>query len=185
MSENKITGKRPVYSLVLCAILIALSFVLSMIKIIPMPYGGSITLFSMLTATLTGYFCGPKWGITSGVALGLLNLIIDPVLLFPMQIVLDYILGFGCLGIAGFFANKKYGLFTGYTVAIIGRFLCSFLSGFIYFGEYAPEGMNPILYSFLYNIFYIGGEGVLTLIVMAVPPVKNMLYKLKANMQVY
>ncbi len=58
-------------------------FVLGMVKIIPMPYGGSITLFSMLAATLTGYFCGPKWGLTSGVALGLLNLIIDPVILFP------------------------------------------------------------------------------------------------------
>ncbi len=186
MSENKITSsKRPVYSLVLCAILIALSFVLSMVKVIPMPYGGSITLFSMLAASLAGYFCGPKWGITSGVALGLLNLIIDPVLLFPVQIVLDYILAFGCLGFSGFFANKKYGLFTGYAVAIAGRFVCSFLSGFIFFGEYAPEGMNPIVYSFLYNIFYIGGEGVLTLIVMAVPPVKNMLYKLKANMRVY
>ena len=53
-------SKRNLYSLVLCAILIALSFVLGMVKIIPMPYGGSITLFSMLAATLTGYFCGPK-----------------------------------------------------------------------------------------------------------------------------
>ena len=185
MSENKVTGKRPVYSLVLCAILIALSFVLSLVKIIPMPYGGSITLFSMLAASLAGYFCGPKWGITSGVALGLLNLIIDPVLLFPVQIVLDYILAFGCLGLSGFFANKKYGLFTGYAVAIAGRFVCSFLSGFIFFGEYAPDGMNPVVYSFLYNILYIGGEGVVTLIVLAVPPVKNMLYKLKANMRVY
>ena len=84
-------SKRNLYSLVLCAILIALSFVLGMVKIIPMPYGGSITLFSMLAATLTGYFCGPKWGLTSGVALGLLNLIIDPVILFPMQVLLDYV----------------------------------------------------------------------------------------------
>lgn len=100
-------SKRNLYSLVLCAILIALSFVLGMVKIIPMPYGGSITLFSMLAATLTGYFCGPKWGLTSGVALGLLNLIIDPVILFPLQVILDYVLAFGCLGLSGFFSNKK------------------------------------------------------------------------------
>ena len=170
---------RTLYSLVLCAILIALSFVLGMVKIIPMPYGGSITLFSMLAATLTGYFCGPKWGLTSGVALGLLNLIIDPVILFPMQVLLDYVLAFGCLGLSGFFSSKKNGLYIGYIVAIIGRFICSFLSGFIFFGEYAPEGMNPVWYSFLYNIFYIGGEGVLTLIVLALPPVKNVIYRLK------
>ena len=156
-------SKRNLYSLVLCAILIALSFVLGMVKIIPMPYGGSITLFSMLAATLTGYFCGPKWGLTSGVALGLLNLIIDPVILFPLQVL----------------SNKKNGLYIGYIVAIIGRFICSFLSGFLFFGEYAPEGMNPVWYSFLYNIFYIGGEGVLTLLVLALPPVKNTIFRLK------
>lgn len=181
MSQNQSTktGRRNVYCLVLCAILMALSFVLGMVKIIPMPYGGSITLFSMLTATLAGYFCGPKWGLASGVALGLLNLIIDPVILFPMQVLLDYILAFGCLGLSGFFSKQKYGLYVGYVVAIIGRFICSFLSGFLFFGEFAPEGMNPVWYSFLYNIFYIGGEGVLTLLVLALPPVKNTIFRLK------
>ena len=154
-------SKGNLYSLVLCAILIALSFVLGMVKIIPR------------------YFCGPKWGLTSGVALGLLNLIIDPVILFPMQVLLDYVLAFGCLGLSGFFSNKKNGLYIGYIVAIIGRFICSFLSGFLFFGEYAPEGMNPVWYSFLYNIFYIGGEGVLTLLVLALPPVKNTIFRLK------
>ena len=169
--ETNKMGRRPIYCLVLCAVLMALSFVLGMIKIIPMPYGGSITMFSMLAATLAGYFCGPKWGLASGVALGLLNLIIDPVILFPMQVVLDYILAFGCLGLSGLFSNKKHGLYVG----------CSFLSGFLFFGEFAPEGMNPVWYSFLYNIFYIGGEGVLTLIVLALPPVKNTIYRLKAE----
>lgn len=164
-----------VYCLTLCAALIALSFVLSLIKLFDLPYGGSITLFSMLAASLTGYFCGPKWGVLAGVALGLLNLITDPVLLFPAQILLDYILAFGCLGLSGFFRKMRGGLYFGYIVAITGRFLCSFLSGFLFFGEYAPDGMNPVLYSFLYNIIYIGAEGVLTLIVLALPPVHRAL----------
>ena len=51
---------------------------------------------------------------------------------------------------------------------------------FLTFGpSLPPEGMNPVWYSFLYNIFYIGGEGVLTLIVLALPPVKNAIYRLK------
>ena len=181
MSQNNSNTKRNVYAMVLCAILIALSITLNQVKIIHMPMGGSITLFSMLAATLAGYFCGPKWGIASGIALGLLNIVIGGEILYPMQVILDYILGFGVLGLSGFFSNKKNGLYTGYIVAIIARFICSFLSGFIFFAEYAGD-MNPVLYSFLYNIFYIGGEGVLTLIVLALPPVKNTLEKLKKQM---
>ena len=180
MSDSTIK-RNNLYCLILCAVLISMSIVLSNVKIIDMPYGGSITLFSMLFATLTGYFCGPKWGLLSGVVLGILNLVIDPYILFPLQLVLDYILAFGALGLSGFFSEKKYGLYIGYIVAIIGRFLCSFLSGFLFFAEYAPEGMNPVWYSFIYNILYIGGEGVLTLIVLAIPSVKNVLERLKTQ----
>ena len=104
MSETKIK-RNNLYCLVLCAVLIAMSMVLSNIKIIDMPYGGSITLFSMLFATLTGYFCGPRWGLLSGVVLGILNLVIDPYILFPVQVLLDYILAFGALGLSGLFSE--------------------------------------------------------------------------------
>ena len=97
MSTNNNKKRNNLYCLVLCAVLIAMSIVLSNIKIIDMPYGGSITLFSMLFATLTGYFCGPKWGLMSGVVLGLLNVGIDPYILFPVQGLLDYILAFGAV----------------------------------------------------------------------------------------
>ena len=181
MSKN-ISKRNNLLCLVLCAVLIALSIVLNQVKIIPMPYGGSLTLFSMLAATLTGYFCGPKWGITSGVALGFLNMIYDGYFLHPVQIILDYVLAFGCLGLSGLFSNMKHGLHIGYSVAITGRFISSFLSGFIFFASYAPEVMNPVWYSFIYNILYIWGEGILTLIVLSLPPVKNTLSKLKNQM---
>ena len=60
-------------SLVLCAILVALAAALGMIKILHLPYGGSITLLSMLACTLCGYYCGLAKGLTSGLALGLLS----------------------------------------------------------------------------------------------------------------
>ena len=123
----------------LCAVLIAMSIALNQVKIIHMPYGGSVTLFSMLAATLTGYFCGPKWGITSGIALGLLNIIIGGYIIHPAQLILDYFLAFGCLGVSGFFRNMKGGLYTGYSAAVTLRFICSFLSGFIFFAEYASS----------------------------------------------
>ena len=75
--------------------------------------------------------------------------------------------------------NSKGNLYSLVLCAILIAFICSFLSGFLFFGEYAPEGMNPVWYSFLYNIFYIGGEGVLTLLVLALPPVKNTIFRLK------
>ena len=137
--------------MVLCAVLIALSIGLNQIKLLHLPFGGSITLLSMLAATLAGYFCGPKWGLASGLALGL----------------------------SGFFTNKNTGLYVGYAVAVIARFICSFLSGWIFFGEYAPEGMHPALYSFAYNGVTIGAEGVITLIVLAIPVVHNTIYRLQ------
>jgi thiamine transporter len=51
----------------------------------------------------------------------------------------------------------------------------------IFFGSYAPEGMSPVLYSFAYNIFYIGGEAVLTLAVLAVPSVRRAVESLKGG----
>ena len=165
--------------MVLCAVLIALSIGLNQIKLLHLPFGGSITLLSMLAATLAGYFCGPKWGLASGLALGLLNLIFGGYVIHPVQLVLDYILAFTALGLSGFFTNKNTGLYVGYAVAVIARFICSFLSGFIFFAEYAPEGMNPALYSFVYNGITIGAEGIITLIILAIPVVHDNIYRLK------
>ena len=169
------------YSLTLCAVLTSLSMVLSLIRIIHMPFGGSITLFSMLACCLTGYYCGMRWGLISGIALGLLNIAFGGQLYYPLQIVLDYILGFGVLGLASCFRNRKWGLPAGYLLAIGARFVCSFLSGVLFFGSFAPEGMSPVLYSFLYNILYIGGEGLLTLAVLWIPAVRSTLERLKGG----
>ena len=165
--------------LVLCAILIALSIGLNQIKLLHLPFGGSITLLSMLAATLAGYFCGPKWGLISGLALGLLNLAFGGYVVHPIQLILDYILAFTALGLSGFFTETKNGLYIGYAISVIARFICSFLSGFIFFGEYAPEGMSPALYSFAYNGISIGAEGVITLIILAIPVVHDTIYRLK------
>lgn len=174
MNRNKNTKY-----LVLCAVLIALSIGLNQIKLLHLPFGGSITLLSMLAATLAGYFCGPKWGLASGLALGLLNLAIGGVVVHPIQLMLDYIMAFTFLGLSGFFNNTKNGLYIGYAVSVIARFICSFLSGWVFFGEFAPDGMNPAIYSFAYNGITIGTEGLITLVILAIPVVHNTLYRLK------
>ena len=87
---------------------------------------------------------------------------------------LDYILGFGALGLSGIFTGSNHGLVKGYIAGVIGRFICSFLSGWIFFAIYTPDFFNSaILYSLAYNGAYIGLEAAITLIVLALPPVNE------------
>jgi thiamine transporter len=165
--------------LAFCAVSIALAFVLSNTKVFKFPTGGSITAFSMLVACLPGFFFGPVVGVITGVAYGLLNLIVDPYILFPAQVVVDYILAFGALGLSGFFAKSKNGLIKGYIVAVLGRYVFAVISGWIFFGEWAWEGWNPLAYSLAYNAIYIFAEAAVTIVVLFLPPVRELMNRLK------
>ena len=173
----KNTTKKLVYS----ALGIALALVTSYIKLWEMPMGGSVTLLSMLFVCLIGYWFGLKYGLITGIAFGLLQFIIDPYMLSIPQVILDYPFAFGALGLSGLFCNKKFGLQIGYVVGVVGRFVCSTLSGVIFFADYAPEGMNPWVYSITYQGSYIGAELVLTLIIISMPPVAKALSLVKSK----
>lgn len=166
-------------NLAFCGLLIALATVTSFIKIFSFPFGGSVTLLSMLFIVLAGYFYGPKLGILTAVVYGLIQLIIDPQIYYPMQVIMDYILAFGALGLGSFFWKKKHGLITGYLVGITGRYVFCALSGYIFFAEYAWEGWSPILYTLAYNGAYIYAEAVITIILLLLPPVKKAILKVK------
>ena len=148
-----------------------------------MPMGGSVTLLSMLFICLIGYWFGPKFGLTAGAAYGLLQFIIDPYMLSLAQVLFDYPLAFGALGLSGFFNRRKYGLQLGYIAGVLGRFAFSTLSGVIFFASYAPEGMNPWVYSSLYQGTYLGAEGIITLIIISIPPVARALNTVKRQTQ--
>ena len=151
--------------LVFSAIAMALALVTSMIKLFSLPLGGSVTLMSMLFIVLIGYWYGPKAGIMTGFAYGLLQFVIEPVFYTVPQLITDYPLAFGALGLAGFFRNKKYGLQIGYVVALLGRLFFAWLSGVVFFASYADgTGMNVPVYSLVYNGSYIFAEGILFLI---------------------
>jgi len=144
-----------------------------------MPQGGSITPLSMLVVVLVGYFFGPRQGIMAGMAFGLLDLLIAPYAMTPIQILLDYPFAFGALGLAGLFRNRKKGLTIGYIVGVFGRFLCVFISGVVFWGIYAPEGSNVFVYSAVYNGTYLLVEGIITIVVLQIPAVKNMFDRLR------
>lgn len=126
--------------LVFCAMAVALGTVLSNIKLFHFPTGGSITLLSMLVACLPGYFFGLGAGLMTGLAYGVLQLVADPYVLYPMQLVMDYLLAFGALGLSGLFSNAKNGLLKGYIVGVLGRYVFTVASGCIFFASYAWEG---------------------------------------------
>ncbi|MCL2399655.1 MAG: energy-coupled thiamine transporter ThiT [Defluviitaleaceae bacterium] len=156
----------------------AMAFVLNQISVYRMPMGGSITPFSMLFIVLAGYLLGPLYGVLSGVALGLLDTITGAYIVHPLQYILDYILGFGALGLSGFFRKMKFGLYIGYVVGVLGRFIMVFLSGYFFFYMFAGD-YHPALFSFLYNITYIGPEMIITLIVISIPAVRIAIDRMK------
>lgn len=170
-----LTTKQLVYS----AVAIALAVVCSMIKLFEMPMGGSVTLLSMLFVVLIAYWYGPYVGIMTAVAYGLVQFVTEPIFYTIPQMLLDYPLAFGALGFAGFFHKKKYGLQLGYLAGVLGRFIFSTLSGVVFFASYAPEGMNPLVYSLGYQASYLAPEAVVTLIIISLPPVAKALAHVK------
>ena len=178
----KLSSKNEKFSsnrLAFCALAMALATVTSFIKFVHLPMGGSLTLFSMFFICFTGYLYGTKVGIITGVAYGLLQLIIDPYIVHPAQLIIDYPLAFGALGLAGILSNTKNGLIKGVVIGTLGRYICHVITGYIFFGIYAPEGMNAMIYSLTYNATYIIPELILTVIVLSVPTVKNALITVK------
>lgn len=182
-SARKPEGRLTAKQLAFCAMAIALGTVLSNIKLFDFPYGGSITLLSMLVICLPGYLFGLGAGILTGVAYGVLQLLIDPYVLYPMQLVVDYLLAFGALGLSGLFSNAKNGLIKGYIAAIMGRYVFAVISGWIFFGAYAWEGWNPLPYSLAYNATYIFSEAAITIVILLLPPVKKAMRSVKKMAQ--
>lgn len=183
VSGWKAGSKKRIFSarqLAFCAMAMALAFVTSLIKIIDMPMGGAVTLFSMMFICLTGYWYGLRVGLLTAVAYGFLQLISNPYIISIPQMLTDYILAFGALGLSGLFAGKKHGLVMGYLVGVTGRFVFTFLSGMIFFGSYASAyHMAAPLYSFCYNGAYLGLEALISVLILSLPPVRQGLARVK------
>lgn len=155
---------------------ISIAFILSYIRIYRWPQGGSITLVSMLPMFVFSYLFGPAAGISAGAAYGILQLIQDPYILHPVQVILDYVIAFAALGLAGYFPGN---ISLGVLIGGLGRYFSSFLSGLIFFASYAPENMNPIVYSLLVNGLTIGSDTLICFFVSFLPQIRNLVSRLK------
>ncbi len=145
------------------AIFTALATVLSTIVVYVMPQGGSITLASMVPIIWLALRRGPKVGLVTAVIYGAIQFALMPYAIDPIQVILDYILAFGVLGLAGFF--PKYPVL-GATVGVSLRFVMSFISGVVYWAPIYAPNLNPYVYSAVYNGSYMLPELVITVFVV-------------------
>ena len=141
------------------AIFVSLATALSLIVVYTLPQGGSITAASMVPILWLALRRGPKVGIAAGVLYGLIQLVLLPYVIDPVQLLLDYPLAFGVLGFAGFF--QKYPV-AGSAVGISGRFIMHFIAGVVYWAPIEAPTLNPFVYSAIYNGSYILPELVIS-----------------------
>lgn len=154
------------------AMCIAIAFVLSCLHLFRMPQGGFITPAAMLPLVLFMVACGPLQGFVVGCAYGLLQLITDPYVIHPVQLLVDYPLAhgamiLGCVALALPLKNQ-WKLPVAVLLAGVGRYVMAVLSGAIFFAEYAGE-QNAWIYSLIYNISYLGPDTLVCMVVACIP----------------
>ncbi len=159
--------------LVYGALSLTLAFVLSYFKLFSLPFGGTITLVSMLPIFAYAAYFGPVYGFTAAFAFSLLQVIQGAYIVHPIQFVLDYFVAFTLMGVASFFPKNVP---LGAAVAGLSRMLASTVSGAIFFKDagFSYGFANPWVYSLIYNGLTIGVDTLLCVAVAALPPVKRL-----------
>ncbi len=163
--------KQKTQILTVSAIMIALSTVLSFLKVYELPLGGSITAFSMVPVCMIGIMYGVKTAIAPCLLYGAIQMAVGGVFGWGLTptiligcIVFDYLLAFGVLCFSGAFRKKGYiGIITGIVLACVLRFASHLVSGFVLFREFDVFN-NPYIYSIVYNGSYMLPELILTII---------------------
>ena len=158
------------------AIMIALGFILSMLKIIDMPFGGSVTAFSMLPVIVIAYRYGTAWGLLSGFAASLLQMLMglknltyatSPAAGIAI-VMLDYIVAFAVMGLGGIFKGKikdqGLSLAAGTLVVCVLRYLCHVISGCTVWEGVSIPTSDGLLYSLVYNCAYMVPETIVTIV---------------------
>lgn len=163
----KVSIKKKILFMTECAVMVALAVLCSFIKVWEMPQGGSIAL-TMVPLFVISYRRGWVAGIVTGAIYGAISMIYAGVIYHPMSILLDYVLAFSLVGISGFFKKSNFGIISGVTAGVAGRFLSSLVSGAVLFAEYAPEGQNPWIYSLVYQATYLIPELIISAVIMLI-----------------
>jgi len=142
------------------AICLALSYALSYVKFFSLPQGGSVTFASLLPLMLYSYMFGARKGVLAGVVYGLLQFVQSPQFYQPMQVLLDYPIAFGAIGVAGIgrnlgLKNVTAQFVVGAVAAGVLRYLAHVISGYYVFSSWAMEGYTAFSWAVVYNLFVI------------------------------
>lgn len=157
---------------------IALAFAASYIRLLHFPYGGSVTLCSMLFIVLIADWYGVRTGVLTGFAYGMLQFLQEPYVLTLLQVCCDYFFAFAALGLAGFFRRSKNGLLKGYLLGVLVRGVFHSLGGYLFWMDTIPADFPSsirLLYPVIYNYSFLLTEGLLTVLVLLLPPVRKAL----------
>jgi len=148
-------------------IAIALAAVLGQLRLFVMPQGGSVSL-ELLPIIFIAVRRGVVPALVAGLLYGMLQLLLPGAFVYhPAQAALDYPLAFMALAAAGLVVVRGWkGLILAVGLAVAGRLVFHFLSGLIFFAEYAPSWEAPWLYALTYNLLYLVPEGVLTVLML-------------------
>ena len=164
-----------------CAVMVALAFALSYVKVYEMPLGGSVTLASMLPIMLIGLKHGRLVGLGAGFTYSLTQLFqallsgnvfpyCETALTLVLCILLDYIVPFTLLGLSGILVgvklpwSREISFYLGSVLVVFIRFLCHFTTGVAIWGQWAPDGMGKFLYSFVYNGSFLSLDFIICII---------------------
>lgn len=150
-----------------------------------LPWGGSVTAGCMVPIVWLSFRRGIKIGVIGGIIFGLVALVVDVLrlpyspIIHPAQVLLDYPIPFGAIGLAGLLQSRaaKAPLYAviGVAIATVGRFLSHFVSGILFFWMFAPEGMNAVVYSALYNGSFLSLDFIIAAIITYLLAAKNLL----------
>lgn len=158
------------------AVMLAAAFVLSILPVIQLPFGGSVTLCSMVPIILLAYRHGTLWGLLVGFAGSLLQLLTGlnnlsyatSAAAVVAIIMLDYIVAFTALGLGGLFRNTRLpqpvGVVLGSLIACVVRYTCHVISGCTVWAGVSIPDTQGLLYSLSYNATYMLPETIVTLI---------------------
>ncbi len=171
-------------TLVEIAISVALAVALSYLKFFRMPQGGSVSL-QMVPIVVLAVRCGTIPGLIGGLLFGIIRMMLSPDFYYLLQALLDYPIAFTTIGLAGIWV--RYGkdkidyLRNGLALVFVFglRFISHVIAGKLFFGQYAPEGMNEWWYAITYNAAHLVPELVVTLIVIMILMTRREIFEQK------
>ena len=173
----KTKTSKQIVAMIECSMMIALSTVFSLLKIIDMPYGGSVTIASMLPIVIAAYRHGFLWGLGTALTNSVIQLLlgINNLSYFSTWqsilaiILLDYVVAFGVFAISGLFRRiekrQNLAFLYGILASSVLRYICHVISGATVWAGLSIPTNAALVYSLSYNATYMIPE---TIVLIAI-----------------